>query len=399
MAITDPGSKLADLACAKNFRKVFYGVPSIGGRYSALSRFGLVPGAVMGIQIEDLLKQARIMKNSCIPEVPPEDNPGVLLGTVLGSLAQQGRNKVTLISSPEIWDMSVWLEQLLGESTGKQGLGLIPISEEKVGPPEVYGKDRVFVYLSVEGTKRPELATQVKKLEDAQHPVIYLYLKGPYSIGQEYFRWEMATAVACSMLGINPFDQPDVEASKIKTREITSQYEKTGRLPPEAPNFEEDGIQVFTNGKVASNSIESMIRSHFDQISSGDYFAILAYLQMSLENEDILSKIRYRIRESKKVATCLEFGPRYLHSTGQLYKGGSNCGVFIMVTSEASHDISIPGHRYSFGTIELAQARADMNVLAERKRRILRFHLKRDAVNGLTRISDAIHNVLSGVAA
>jgi transaldolase/glucose-6-phosphate isomerase len=399
MAITDPGSKLADLACAKNFRKVFYGVPSIGGRYSALSRFGLVPGAAMGIQIEDLLKQARIMKNSCIPEVPAEDNPGVLLGAVLGTLAQQGRNKVTLILSPEIWDMSVWLEQLLAESTGKQGLGLIPISEEKIGPLEIYGKDRVFVFLSVEGTKSRELATQVKKLEGAQHPVIYLNLKGPYSIGQEFFRWEMATAVACSVLGIHPFDQPDVESSKVKTRNITSEFEKTGKLPLETPLVEESGIQVFMSGAHKFNSIEDLIRSHLDQIACGDYFAILAYLQMSLENEDILNKIRYQIRESKKIATCLEYGPRYLHSTGQLYKGGPNCGVFFMITSEASHDIQVPGHRYSFGTVEIAQARADIEVMLERKRRILRFHLKRETTHGLVQISEAVRNVLKGSAA
>ncbi len=404
VAITDPGSKLQQVAESDGFRHIFFGVPSIGGRYSALSDFGMVPAAVMGLDVRRFLDRADEMVHSCASCVPPEDNPGVVLGTILGVLARNGRDKVTLITSPGIWDLGAWLEQLLAESTGKEGTGLIPVDREQVGPPEVYGADRVFVYVRVESAPDSKQDAAVATLEKAGHPVVRIAVPEAYDLGQEFFRWEIATAVAGSILGINAFNQPDVEASKVATRKLTSEYEKTGSLPPERPIFEGNAITLFTDDKNASvlskaggnsRSLAGYLRAHLSQLQAGDYVALLAYVEMNDAHEADLQKVRHAIRDKKRVATCLGFGPRFLHSTGQAYKGGPNTGVFLQITCDDAKDLPVPGQKYTFGVVKAAQARGDFQVLAERDRRALRVHLGPDVQSGLRTLEAAVREALA----
>jgi len=403
IAITDPGSKLQRVAERDGFRHVFHGVPSIGGRYSALSNFGMVPAAVMGLDMQDFLDRAEEVVRACAASVPAADNPGVVLGTVLGVLGAGGRDKVTLIASPGIWDLGAWLEQLLAESTGKDGKGLIPVDREPLGAPDSYGQDRVFVYIRLQSAPDAKQDAAVDALEKAGEPVVRIALADPRDLGQEFFRWEIATAVAGSILGINPFNQPDVEASKIATRKLTDEYEETGHLAPEVPILEDRGIALYTDeanaaalAKAAGNgrSLTGYLHAHLKRLQAGDYFAILAYIAMTDANEGILQTVRAAARERKGVATCLGFGPRFLHSTGQAYKGGPNSGVFIQVTCDDAADVPIPGRRYTFGVVKAAQARGDFQVLAERKRRALRLHLGKDVKAGLTALRDAVLEAL-----
>jgi transaldolase/glucose-6-phosphate isomerase len=399
VAITDPGSKMQQVAEADRFSRVFFGVPSIGGRYSALSNFGMVPAAVMGLDVRRLLDRTEEMIQACAATVPASENPGVILGAILGTLANLGRNKVTLITSPGIRDLGAWLEQLLAESTGKQGKGLIPVDREKLGSPQVYGNDRVFIYLRLQNGVDQTQDQQVDALRQAGQPVVRIDIADTYDIGQEFFRWEIATAVAGSIIGINAFNQPDVEASKVVTRDITAAYEQSGKLPAETPIWEEDGIQLFTDERNAQNlknlagkqvSLDALVRAHLSQLGPGDYFALLAYLEMNQEHQDKLQEIRHGVRDRKRVATCLGFGPRFLHSTGQAYKGGPNTGVFLQVTCDDAVDLPVPGQKYTFGVVKAAQARGDFQVLAERKRRALRVHLTKDVKAGLERLGRAI---------
>ena len=398
IAITDAGSKMHQVAESDRFRHIFFGIPSIGGRYSALSNFGLVPGAIMGLDLKRFLDRTEEMIHACAPTVPAELNPGVVLGAVLGTLANLGRNKVTIVASPAIRDLGAWLEQLLAESTGKQGKGLIPVDRESLGAPEVYGNDRVFAYLRLSSAPDQKQDTQIDALRSAGQPVVRIDITDLYDLGQEFFRWEIATAVAGSILGINPFDQPDVEASKVVTRQLTSEYEKHGQLPAETPILEEDGIKLFTDDRNAQNlrnlagkqqNLSGLLRAHLSQLGAGDYFALLAYLEMNQPHEDKLQVMRHAVRDRKKVATCLGFGPRFLHSTGQAYKGGPNTGVFLQITCDDAVDLPVPGQKYTFGVVKAAQARGDFQVLAERKRRALRVHLK-DVESGLETLRKAI---------
>ncbi|MGF1479645.1 MAG: bifunctional transaldolase/phosoglucose isomerase [Cyanophyceae cyanobacterium] len=403
IAVTDPGSKLEKVAKADHFRHIFYGIPSIGGRYSALSNFGMVPAAAMGVDVAKLLDLAEEMVHSCAPSVPAEDNAGVVLGTILGVLANEGRDKVTLITSPGIGDLGAWLEQLLAESTGKQGKGLIPVDLEPLGAPEQYGSDRLFVYARLTAAPDPEQDAAIEKLKQAGQPVVNISVRDRYHIAQEFFRWEVATAVAGSIIGINAFNQPDVEASKIATRELTSEYEQTGTLPPESPIFSESGIQLFTddnnaaflNETVGSEpSLSQYLQAHLQRLTAGDYFALLAYIEMNQPHQEQLQAIRQSIRDRFKVATCLGFGPRFLHSTGQAYKGGPNSGVFLQITCDDALDLSVPGQKYSFGVVKAAQARGDFQVLGERHRRALRVHLSKDVEAGLATLQQAIEQAI-----
>ncbi|HEY7288611.1 MAG TPA: bifunctional transaldolase/phosoglucose isomerase [Vicinamibacterales bacterium] len=403
IAVTDPGSNLEKKARTDGFRHIFGGVKSIGGRYSALSNFGMVPAAVMGLDVGKLLDEAERMLHACAPGVPADDNAGLVLGTILGVAATQGVDKLTLIASPGIHDLGAWLEQLIAESTGKQGKGIIPVDRETIGPPTVYGNDRVFAYLRLEDA--PDLAQDaaVAVLEKAGKPVITIRVATKYDLSEEFVRWEIATAIAGAIIGINPFNQPDVEASKIATKALTSEYEKTGALPSESPFFEGDGIKLFAdasnaaalrNAAGSSPSVTSLLNAHLGRLGEGDYFGLLAYVEMNAAHEATLQRTRHRVRDTKRVATCLGFGPRFLHSTGQGYKGGPATGVFLQVTCDDARDLQVPGQKYTFGLVKAAQARGDFQVLAERHRRALRVHIGSDVAGGLRALDAAIEKAL-----
>lgn len=400
IAVTDPGSKLQTIAERDRFRHVAFGIPSIGGRYSVLSDFGLVPAVVMGLDVGRLLEAAQIMVRSCGADVPPADNPGVMLGTVLGVLGKSGRDKITIVASRGIADFGAWLEQLLAESTGKRGKGLIPVDAESLGSPDVYGQDRLFVYARMSEEADVKQDQAVDALERAGHPVVRIAVADRYHIGQEFFRWEFATAVAGAILGINPFDQPDVEASKDKTRELTTAYERSGTLPPETALFEEGGLALFADERNAKAFVKAAtlvdhLATHFARIRDGDYCALLAYVERNKQHREALQDIRVLIRDRKRVATCLGFGPRFLHSTGQAYKGGPNTGVFLQITCDDATDLKVPGQKYTFGVVEAAEARGDFEVLAKRDRRVLRVHLDTHVAAGLTTLTNVVRQALA----
>ncbi len=401
IAITDPGSKLEGVAGKLGFRRVYHGLPSIGGRYSALSDFGLVPHAAAGLDTEKLLKQAARMVEAC-KNSKVDENPGVALGLILGTAAVKfKRDKVTLICSKSIYDLGAWLEQLLAESTGKQGHGLIPVDREPLVEPEKYGKDRIFAYIRYEGDAGGEEESAVAALEKIGQPVVRIVLTDLYDIGQTFFQWEIATAVAGSVIGIDAFNQPDVEASKNVTRELTAEFEKTGSLPAEKPVLEQDGIKLFTNQENAEallkggETLGAVIRQQLDRLQAGDYLGLLAYIPMFPEYEDKLQEMRKQVVETKHVATVLGFGPRFLHSTGQAYKGGPNSGVFLQITCDEAQDLPVPDQKYTFGIVKAAQARGDFQVLADRHRRALRVHLGQDLSKDLDRLRDMVFAALA----
>ncbi|HEV2133683.1 MAG TPA: bifunctional transaldolase/phosoglucose isomerase [Terracidiphilus sp.] len=401
IAITDPGSKMEQVAKNDNFRHIYYGDPQIGGRYSALSNFGVVPAAVAGLDVSRLLKEAA--KGVAAAKLPLDQNPGVRLGLLMGSAHNSGRDKITFFASPEVHDLGAWLEQLIAESTGKQGKGITPVDREQIGTPAVYGNDRVFAYIRLAGTSDSSLDPKVAALEAAGHPVAYFELGDRYEIFSQFFTWEIATAVAGSVMGINPFDQPDVESAKVEARSLTSAYEETGRLPERAPIFEESGLKLFASeayakalkASVPQPSLTAYLRAHLIQIHARDYFAALAFLPMFPEHEAAVQQFRHKIRDDKKVATCMGFGPRFQHSTGQDYKGGPNTGVFLQITSENAVDVQIPGQKYSFGVVAAAQAAGDLAVLESRGRRALRVHMGTDIAAGLRTLSAAIDQALA----
>jgi glucose-6-phosphate isomerase len=400
VAITDPGSKMEQLAKADGFRRIFYGDPQIGGRYSALSNFGLVAATVAGLDIQKLLAEAA--KAAAAAKLPVAENPGVQLGLLLGTAANAGRDKITIFTSPEVYDLGAWLEQLIAESTGKQGKGITPVDREAIGAPSVYGNDRVFAYVKLAGTADSSLDARVAALEAAGHPVIYFEIADLYEIFGQFFTWEIATAVAGSVMGINPFNQPDVESAKVETRALTAEYEKTGVLPERKPFFVDDGIGLYATSAYAdklkaasrSGTLSGILRAHFEQLHAGDYFAALAFLPMFAEHEAAIQEFRHKVRDRKRVATCLGFGPRFLHSTGQDYKGGPNTGVFLQITADHADDVGIPGQKYSFGVVIDAQAAGDLAVLESRGRRALRVHLGSDVVAGLKTLSAAVSEAL-----
>jgi len=403
IAITDPGSKMQQVAEADRFLHIFFGRPSIGGRYSALSNFGMVPAAVMGVDTKKFLARAAEMTRACGPGVTVNDNPGAALGIILGTAANAGRDKVTIITSPGISDLGAWLEQLLAESTGKVGKGIIPVDREHLTTPEAYGSDRVFVYVRLESGADADQDAKVAAIEKAGHPVVRITMADIYDLGAEFFRWEIATAVAGAILGINAFNQPDVEASKIATRDLTSAYEKTGSLPAEKPVLEDEGIKLFTDEKNAAElakgvrgdrSLAGYLKAHLARIQGGDYFAVLGYIQMNAEHEPSLQALRHLVRDKKRVATCLGFGPRFLHSTGQAYKGGPNSGVFLQITCDDAVELPVPGQKYTFGIVKAAQARGDFQVLADRGRRALRVHLGSNLKAGLATLQTAVQRAL-----
>jgi transaldolase/glucose-6-phosphate isomerase len=399
VAITDPGSKMQQVAENDKFRKIFFGVPSIGGRYSALSNFGMVPGSIMGIDIPKFLRITAEMVKACGADAAADVNPGVILGAILGTAAVHGRDKITIVASPGIHDLGAWLEQLIAESTGKIGKGILPVDRETLGRPAVYGTDRVFAYLRLQTKPNKGQDAAVAALEKAGHPVVRISLPNIYNLGQEFFRWEIATAVAGSIIGINAFNQPDVEASKIETKKLTSEYEEKGKLPPESPFFEGNGIRLYADEKntaalKGASSLTGVLQAHLGRIRDGDYFGVLGYITMNDANAKGLQKLRLAVRDKKRVATVLGFGPRFLHSTGQAYKGGPNSGVFLQITCDDAVDLPVPGQRYTFGVVKAAQARGDFAVLAERGRRALRVHLGKNVAKDLAKLSSALQQAL-----
>ncbi|MDR3740442.1 MAG: bifunctional transaldolase/phosoglucose isomerase [Terracidiphilus sp.] len=385
IAITDPGSKMEQVAKGDKFRKIFYGDPEIGGRYSALSNFGVVAATVAGLDTAKLLTEAA--KAVASAKNAPEKNPAVQLGLLMGLAHNTGRDKITIFTSPEIYDLGAWMEQLIAESTGKLGKGITPVDREAIAPAAVYGKDRLFAYVRYAGVTDKDLDAKVAALEAAGHPVLYLEIADLYEIFGQFFTWEVATAVAGSVMGINPFNQPDVESAKIETRQLTSAYEETGKLPERTPFLAESGIELYATdeyaAKIKGATLIDTLKAHFAQLHAGDYFAALAFLPMFAEHEESIQKLRHKVRDAKHVATCLGFGPRFLHSTGQDYKGGPNTGVFLQITAEHAVDVEIPGQKYSFGIVIAAQAAGDLAVLEARGRRALRVHLGKDVAAGL----------------
>jgi hypothetical protein len=385
VAITDPGSKLADLAERYNFRATFLNDTNIGGRYSALSYFGLVPAALVGVDVPRLLDDAMSMACAAESCVAARDNPAAVLGAILGDLAKSGRDravsqgtrdKVTFITSPEIAGFGDWVEQLIAESTGKEGKGILPVVGEPVGSPDVYGDDRLFVYLGLEEDGTGDSVIQA--LEDTGHPMVRLRLKNLYDLGGQFFLWEMATAVASHRLAINPFDQPNVEAAKVLARQMVSEYTETGALP---------------TGEAAPLSQEAL-KQFLGQANPGDYIAIQAYVQPTAEADAALQSLRTQLRDRLKLATTVGYGPRFLHSTGQLHKGDAGNGLFIQFTADASQDVPIPDEAgspassISFGVLKTAQALGDRQALLDANRRVIRFHLGDDVAGGLSQLMD-----------
>jgi transaldolase/glucose-6-phosphate isomerase len=403
VAITDPGSQLERVAARDGYRRLFHGVPEIGGRFSALSSFGMVPAAILGLDLERLLERARAMAAACGPEVPARENPGVALGITLGALALRGIDKLTLIGAAGLDALGAWLEQLVAESTGKHGKAIIPVDREPLAAPEWYGDDRVFVQIRLAGAPDGEQDAAVARLEQAGRPVLRIDVPDKAALAAEFFRWEIATAVAGAVLGIHPFDQPDVEAAKTAARKVTAEFERSGALPAEAPFHEEGGLRLFADPQNAAAirqaapqpSLAGFLGAHLRRARPGDYVALLAFVPMTGEHERRLQDARRAIRDALRVATCLGFGPRFLHSTGQAYKGGPATGVFVQVTCDDAEDVDVPGQRLTFGVVKAAQARGDLQVLAERGRRALRVHIAGDVACGLDALARAVQAALA----
>jgi transaldolase/glucose-6-phosphate isomerase len=404
VVITDPGSrKLQDIAEQRGYWRVFQGVSGIGGRYSALSPFGVVPAAAMGLDVAAFLDTTEEMVHASRSFVPVRENPSAVLGVVLGVLGNAGHDKITFVASPRIAALGAWLEQLLAESTGKLSKGLIPIDREGIGAPEVYGDDRLFVYLRLSDAPDAAQDAAIAALEQAGQPVVQIAIPSPGHIGQAFFQWELATAVAGSILGINPFDQPDVEESKVIARNLADEYERTGKLSAQTPFHVEGSVALFADQKNqealqeaagSDRSLAGFLRAHLGRLREGDYFAVLAYLEENDPHHQALDVIRHSVRDAERVATCLGFGPRFQHSTGQAYKGGPNSGVFVQLTCDDANDVPVPGHRYTFGLIKSAQARGDLEVLGQRNRRALRVHLGSDVEAGLDTLSKALREAI-----
>ncbi len=372
-AVTDPGTSLERLAREHSFRWIFSNPSDIGGRYSALSYFGLVPGALIGVDVREMLERAVEMEHSCADSVPVESNPGVWLGGVMGRLALQGRNKVTLIASPRVATFGYWVEQLIAESTGKEGKGIVPIEGEPVGKPAVYGDDRLFVYIRMDADP-PHRAVQA--LDKAGHPVVTLTLRDKLDLGGEFLRWEIATAIAGSILGIDAFDQPNVQESKDNTKKVLATFKRRGKLPP-----------VET---VAASKAKPGIATLLKQARRGAYFAIMTYTARTPQSEAAIAAIRGAVRDRTKIATTAGYGPRFLHSTGQLHKGGPRTGLFLQIVQEDTRDVAIPGQAYSFSVLKQAQAIGDMQSLTSRRLPVVRVTLGREPAAGWRALTTAV---------
>lgn len=376
IAITDPGTPLEGLARTENFRRIFLASRDIGGRYSALSYFGLVPAALIGIDLDAFLDRAEEMVHASVSCIPSEENPGIRLGAILGELGMEGRNKVTIVCSANIGSFGLWLEQLIAESTGKEGKDLVPVVGEKIGGPGAYGNDRLFIYLKTDSSPDKDLDRKFKELQAAGHPLVTIRLRDAFDLAKEFFRWEIATSAAGAILGINPFDEPNVSESKENTRKILEEFQATGQMPLQREILEEEGIRLYGDpSTVPDGSIKKAFEAFLSQARPNDYLALMAYLESSPVHEALLQKLRHWIRNRYSVATTLGYGPRFLHSTGQLHKGGAGNGLFLQIAADDQEDIQIPGETYTFGNLKRAQALGDFYSLTSRGLRVLQIYL------------------------
>ncbi|MFN0087514.1 MAG: bifunctional transaldolase/phosoglucose isomerase [Blastocatellia bacterium] len=387
VAITDPGPLMEQAAKEDKFRRIFLNPADIGGRYSALSFFGIVPAALQGIDFKTLLARAVRAMHACAPPVPAADNPAVRLGAILGALAGAGRNKMTLTTDPRVASVGLWIEQLVAESTGKEGRGIVPVAGEPLGAPGVYGADRLFVHIAV-GMIEPDVENRLRELEAAGHPVVRRVMTDLLDLGEEFYLWEMATAIAGKIMGINPFDQPNVQESKDNTRRLLDEFKAKGRLTPQSLAAEGEGLKVLctneTIGQLGKGlSSEAFIVAHLKRAAAGDYIALLDYIQETDAHESLIQAIRMHLRDALHVATTTGYGPRFLHSTGQLHKGGDDSGVFVQITADPAEDLALPGEPFGFGVLIKAQSLGDFESLASRHRRAIRVHLGQEIEAGL----------------
>ncbi len=384
VAITDADTVLQRLAVEQDFRAVFVNPSDIGGRYSALSFFGLVPAALIGVDLERLLDGVRSVAEACGPAVPVAQNPAVQLGVALGEFALAGRDKLTLVFEPPLEPLGAWVEQLVAESTGKEGTGILPVDLEELGPPLLYGDDRVFCAVRIAGTVEPATSRWLGALAEAGQPVLQHEIADAYALGGELLRWELATAVAGYVLGINPFDQPNVQESKEKTKQLLAAYAASGELAEGPSGGEGSSLSVDDEGLPAA------LRSFFSSAAPGDYVALQAYLAPAEGSWRWLQAVRLLARDGLRVATTLGYGPRYLHSTGQYHKGGPNRGLFVQVLGHDAHDLAIPGQPYGFSVLKRAQAHGDLAALRDHGCRVLRVHLGANAEAGLAHLAEAV---------
>ena len=397
IAITDPGSPLVETALELGFQRTFLNQADIGGRYSALSYFGMVPAALMGIDIKKLLARAKEAEQTASPVMPSEKNIALQLGSIVGACANAGRDKLTLVIDEQISTLGLWIEQLVAESTGKEGKGILPVASEELGTADEYGDDRVFVSISV-GSPADHVKNRLAELAEAGHPVIYRELNDIHDLGAEFFIWEFATACAGWQLRINPFDQPNVQESKDATKELLNTFVRHGSLPEQEELVSDDVITIYTSGDqkhLASDSTASAIKSHLASIKSHDYVAFLDYVEETPEIESELQRTRIIIRDATKCATTTGYGPRFLHSTGQLHKGGPDTGVFFQITAVDRTDFAVPGESYTFSILKQAQALGDFRSLAARGRRAIRVEVGNDTLAGLSHLRTLIEAALS----
>ncbi len=395
VAITDPGTLMERMATEAGFRRIFLNPPDIGGRYSALSYFGMVPAGLMGLDVRELLRRAVAMMEACAASVPVAENPGAQLGAMLGALALEGRDKLTLVLDESLASLGLWIEQLVAESTGKEGKGIVPVAGEPLAAPDVYGDDRVFVHIHV-GEADAETSDKLHTLEAAGHPLLQRTLSGTLDLCAEFFVWEFATAVAGALMAINPFDQPNVQESKDNTNKLLDEFKKTGALPEQQTIATEGDMKVYGASQERIDSAQplaTVINEHLSRAGSGDYIALLAYIEETEAHDELLQAIRTRLRDKFKVATTTGYGPRFLHSTGQLHKGGADNGVFIQLTSQDRTDLAIPGEPYAFSVLKEAQALGDFSSLEQRDRRAIRVHLGSDEEAGLKKLLEIISQV------
>jgi glucose-6-phosphate isomerase len=397
VAITDPGTAMVAEATSKGFRRIFLNRADIGGRYSALSYFGMVPAALMGLNLSKLLERASAMAEACGPRVAVGENPGAILGAAMAECAKAGRDKLTIVTDEGLPTRGIWIEQLMAESTGKEGKGILPVIGEPLGRPTDYYDDRVFVSLAV-GEPGGEIRSRLESLEAAGHPVVSRRLNDSYDLGSEFFLWEFATAFAGWRLGINPFDQPNVQESKDATKELLRRFTQGGKLPEQQPVASDGVVKIYADESVRgiflSNSVLEVLRAHLIRVKPRDYVALLAYVEETPAVESILQRIRTHLRDATKCATTVGYGPRFLHSTGQLHKGGPNEGVFIQITAPDKVDLAVPGEAYTFSILKQAQALGDFHALSSRGRRAIRVDLEDDTVSGLRKLEELIREAL-----